>query len=182
MIQDKINEIKPYFKSLESYNDALIVRVQFPQKWRVFPSDDGLIKPAPSDKMPNEFFYYGDSGKVSLEDIFDFIKSTAIVNQSLEEKIRLLKIKIEELKKLFETTPLEALKTLTFAMETKAAKPKRKYTKRKKKAETKVAADVADAKKSEMKDSMAGETENSELSKSTLDKLKLAKKRKVTEN
>ena len=64
MLQDKINEIKPYFKSLESYNDALIVRVQFPPKWAVFSSDDGLIKPAPSENAAHEFFYYGDVNKV----------------------------------------------------------------------------------------------------------------------
>lgn len=133
MLQNKIELIKPYFRSLETYNDALIIRVQFPPKWAVFPSDDGKIKAAPSDQKAYEFFYYGDSNKVSLDDIFDFIKETIEVNQSIEEKAKLLVEKTKELQELFETTPLEKLKTLNFVMEDiKKPKAKRKYTRRKK--------------------------------------------------
>ena len=133
MLQNKIELIKPYFRSLETYNDALIIRVQFPPKWAVFPSDDGKIKAAPSDQKAYEYFYYGDSNKISLDDIFDFIKETIEVNQSIEEKAKLLVEKTKELQELFETTPLEKLKTLNFVMEgIKKSKAKRKYTKRKK--------------------------------------------------
>lgn len=133
MLQDKIELIKPYFRSLETYNDALIIRVHFPPKWAVFPSDDGKIKAAPSDQKAYEYFYYGDSNKVSLDDIFDFIKETIEVNQSIEEKAKLLVEKTKELQELFETTPLEKLKTLNFVMEDiKKPKAKRKYTRRKK--------------------------------------------------
>ena len=133
MLQDKIELIKPYFRSLETYNDALIIRVQFPPKYAVFPSDDGKIKAAPSDQKAYEYFYYGDGNKVSLDDIFDFIKETIEVNQSLEEKAKLLVEKAKELQDLFETTPLEKLKTLNFVMEDiKKSKAKRKYTRRKK--------------------------------------------------
>ena len=133
MLQDKIELIKPYFRSLETYNDALIIRVQFPPKYAVFPSDDGKIKAAPSDQKAYEYFYYGDSNKVSLDDIFDFIKETIEVNQSIEEKAKLLVEKTKELQELFETTPLEKLKTLNFVMEDiKKPKAKRKYTRRKK--------------------------------------------------
>ena len=133
MLQNKIELIKPYFRSLETYNDALIIRVQFPPKWAVFPSDDGKIKAAQSDQKAYEYFYYGDSNKVSLDDIFDFIKETIEVNQSIEEKAKLLVEKTKELQELFETTPLEKLKTLNFVMEDiKKTKAKRKYTRRKK--------------------------------------------------
>jgi len=133
VLQDKIELIKPYFRSLETYNDALIIRVHFPPKWAVFPSDDGKIKAAPSDQKAYEYFYYGDSNKVSLDDIFDFIKETIEVNQSIEEKAKLLVEKTKELQELFETTPLEKLKTLNFVMEDiKKPKAKRKYTRRKK--------------------------------------------------
>jgi len=133
VLQNKIELIKPYFRSLETYNDALIIRVQFPPKWAVFPSDDGKIKAAQSDQKAYEYFYYGDSNKVSLDDIFDFIKETIEVNQSIEEKAKLLVEKTKELQELFETTPLEKLKTLNFVMEDiKKTKAKRKYTRRKK--------------------------------------------------
>ena len=136
MLQDKINLIKPYFRSLENYNEALIVRVQFPPKWAVFPSDDGRIKPATSDQKAYEYFYYGDSNNVSLDEIFDFIKETIEVNESLEEKAKLLVEKAKELQELFEVTPLDKLRTLTFSMEEpKKAKGKRKYVKKAKTSE-----------------------------------------------
>lgn len=136
MLQDKIELIKPYFKSLETYNEALIVRVQFPPKWAVFPSDDGKIKAANSESKAYEYFYYGDGSEVSLDAIFDFIKETVEVNQSLEEKAKLLVQRANELQELFEITPLEKLKTLKFVMEEpKKVKAKRKYTKTKKDAE-----------------------------------------------
>lgn len=164
MLQDKINEIKPYFKSLESYNDALIVRVQFPPKWAVFSSDDGLIKPAPSENAAHEFFYYGDVNKVSLEDIFDFIKNTIEVNESLEIKAKMLVEKVNELKKLFEEKKLDELKTLQFTF-SKPKKTKRKYT-RKNKIEDK-------------QQETSGNTESKiEVSNSTLEKFELAKNKK----
>lgn len=136
MLQDKIDSIKPYFRSLETYNEALIIKVQFPPKWAVFPSDDGRIKPALSDQKAYEYFYYGDSKNVSLDDIFAFIKETIEVNESLEEKAKLLVEKAKELQDLFETTPLEKLKTLTFSMsEPKKSKGKRKYVKKNKTSE-----------------------------------------------
>ena len=133
VLQNNIETIKPYFRSLETYNEALIIRVQYPAKWAVFPSDDGRIKVAPSDQTAYEYFYYGDGGHVSLDDIFNFIKETIEVNESLEEKAKLLAQRAKELQELFETTPLERLKTLKFVMdEAKNTKTKRKYTRRKK--------------------------------------------------
>lgn len=167
MLQDKINEIKPYFKSLESYNDALIVRVQFPSKWVVFPSDDGLIKPAPSDNAAHEFFYYGDVNKVSLEDIFDFIKNTIEINESMEIKAKMLVEKVNELKKLFEEKSLDEIKTLQFTFG-KVQKPKRKYT-RKKKTENNPQETSGDTKC------------KIDISNSTIEKFELAKNKKKEE-
>lgn len=178
MLQDKINDIKPYFKSLETYNDALIVVVRFPNRWAVFPSDDGLIKVAPSENAPHEYFYYGDNNKVSLEEIFDFIKNTVNVNKSVEEKAKLLISKIDELKKLFETNSLETLKTLKFDLQTpKKAKPKRKYTKHKKAQPD--AKEVAKNESGSTIVEISGNTENKKentpkVSQSALNKLKIA--------
>lgn len=195
MLQDKIELIKPYFRSLETYNDALIIRVQFPPKYAVFPSDDGKIKAAPSDQKAYEYFYYGDSNKVSLDDIFDFIKETIEVNQSIEEKAKLLVEKTKELQELFETTPLEKLKTLNFVMEDiKKPKVKRKYTRRKKvqenvkeepiskPEETVINEEPIVEKETKVEDNTNEETSDStnqiKVSSETLSKFEKAKKRK----
>lgn len=195
MLQNKIELIKPYFRSLETYNDALIIRVQFPPKWAVFPSDDGKIKAAPSDQKAYEYFYYGDSNKVSLDDIFDFIKETIEVNQSIEEKAKLLVEKTKELQELFETTPLEKLKTLNFVMkDIIKSKAKRKYTRRKKAKEdvkeepiskpedTSIKKEPIAEEETKVEDNTNEETSGStneiKISSTTLSKFEKAKKRK----
>lgn len=195
MLQNKIELIKPYFRSLETYNDALIIRVQFPKNWAVFPSDDGKIKAAQSDQKAYEYFYYGDSNKVSLDDIFDFIKETIEVNQSIEEKAKLLVEKTKELQELFETTPLEKLKTLNFVMEDiKKTKAKRKYTRRKKVQENVKEEPISKPEDTSIKkgpiaeeetkvedntnEETSGSTNEIKISSTTLSKFEKAKKRK----
>ena len=132
MLQDEILKLGEYFQSIEYYGKALIVKVKFPPKWSVFPSEDNEIKPANGD-VEGVYFYYGDSEKgVKLEDIFNLINKTIAMNKSVVLKIELLKTKIAELKELFANTSLEELKTLKFVFD----KPKKKRNyKRKNKEE-----------------------------------------------
>ena len=135
-VEDYISKIGEYFEGIERYNDALIVRVKLPERWGVYPSSDERIKVAPSEEVPNEYYYYGSSNDVNLEDIFQLIIETIQMNKDVLLKIELLKEKVQELKELFDTKPLEELKTLKFVTEQpKKTKVKRKYTKKKKEAE-----------------------------------------------
>ena len=136
MLQDEILKLGDYFRGIESFNEALIVKVNFPQKWQVYPSKDGNIKPAKSDNAVGEYFYYGNMNTVTLDDIFGLIKETIEANKDAELKIHLLNDKANELKELFKSNPYEKLLNLKFVIEEpKAEKPKRKYTKKKKKEE-----------------------------------------------
>jgi len=139
MLQDEIMKLGDYFRGIEYFNEALIVKVNFPPRWQVYPSIDGNIKPAKSDNTTGEYYYYGDMNKVSLDDIFGLVKETIEANKDAELKIGLLNDKITELKELFRSTPYDKLVNLKYVIEeTKAEKPKRKYTKRKKKEEENV--------------------------------------------
>jgi len=128
MLQDEILKISEYFQSIEYYGKALIVKVKFPQGWKVYPSDNGMVKPAKSDD--GFIFYYGDSEQgVTLEEVFDLINDTISTNKNVALKIELLKVKIEELKELFSTTPIESLYNLQFVIDEpkkKAKKPRKK--------------------------------------------------------
>lgn len=136
MLQDEILKLGDYFRGIEYFNEALIVKVNFPQKWQVYPSKDGNIKPAKSDNAVGEYFYYGNMNTVTLDDIFGLIKETIEANKDAELKIHLLNDKANELKELFKSNPYEKLLNLKFVIEEpKAEKPKRKYTKKKKKEE-----------------------------------------------
>lgn len=184
MLQNDIDEIKDYFRSLETYNDALIVRVQFPPKWKVFPSDDGTKKVAVSDNNPHEYFYYGDGNNVSLDDLFGLIKDTIGFNQSLEEKEKLLMEKIHELQDIFTTCSLDKLRTLKFVLEEpKKTKAKRKYTNRKKPS-----SEIQDEPKTEVvqvdKNTETNEANDNgeiKISTETLNKLSKIKQKKVSD-
>lgn len=139
MLQDEILKISEYFRGIEYYNDALIVKIVYPRKWHAYGSKDELIKIAVQNKdtSDSELYYYGDMNKVSLDDIFGLINETIAANKDAEMKVHLLNTKITEMQELFKITPYEKLATLkfTFDEQTEVKKTKRKYTKRKKKEE-----------------------------------------------
>lgn len=128
-----MNDMRPYFRGIEMYNEALMVKVVFPNKWKAYPSDDGRIKVAPSETDPNLTFYYADSKNTTYEEMFDLIEQTIKANRDIVSKLKLLREKVEELKELFSKLPYEELLTLQFVTEkVKEEKPKRKYTRKKK--------------------------------------------------
>lgn len=126
MIEEYIKELGEYFEGIERFNKALIVKIIFPEKWGVYPSEDGKIKPAKSDSNPQEYYYYGDSDNVKLEDIFQLIIETKKMNESVVNKVKLLKEKIEELKEFFKDKDIKELETLQFITK----KPKKKKKKK----------------------------------------------------
>ena len=135
-LQERMTAISPYFRGIDMYNEALIVRVVYPNKWKAYNSSDGLIKAAPSENNENEIWYYANSKECDFDTIFDLIEETIKANNEIHLKLELLKTKIEELKGLFSQKPYEELTRMRFVfdMSAKKDKPKRKYTKRKKDA------------------------------------------------
>ena len=135
-LQERMNDMKPYFRGIEMYNEALIVRVVFPPKWKAYNSNDGRIKAAPSENVANEYYYYANSENTTYEDMFDLVEETIKANNEIVLKMKLLRDKGEELKQLFSELSYDELVTLKFVTEKpKEAKPKKKYTKKKKEAE-----------------------------------------------
>ena len=130
-----MNDMKPYFRGIEMYNEALMVKVVYPKNWRAYPSDDGRIKVTPSDdKSSSLTYYYADSKDTTYEEMFDLVEQTIKANQDIVLKLKLLKDKVEELKELFQNTSYDDLLNLQFVIE-KQTKPKRKYVKKKVKVE-----------------------------------------------
>ena len=124
--------MKPYFRGIEMYNDAIMVKIAYPSNWKYFPSEDGRINVTVGEDNPDLTYYYADSNNTTYEEIFDLVEETIKTNQDVILKLKLLKDKVEELKELFSNTEYEKLKTLKFSFEEpKKTKPKRKSTKKK---------------------------------------------------
>ena len=133
MLQDRIMKNAQYFKGIEMLGDYPILKVHFPSKWGVYPSKDGEIKVARSNESSDEWYYYTVNKNITLEDMFDLLEDTVHMNLSAIAKIELLKIKIEELKKIFSEEPLERLERMYFTIQDEPQKKaKRKYKKKEK--------------------------------------------------
>lgn len=123
-IQESINEIQKYFKGIEIKENLMLLRVEFPERWKAYPSNDGKIKVAKSETLINEWYYYGEKEEVTIDDMMLLLQKTIEINESVFKKIKLLQEKIEELKKLFQDEDYDRLKTLKFALSKKGTKKK----------------------------------------------------------
>ena len=112
-LQDRMNSVKPYFRGIEMYNEAIMVKVVYPKSWKAYPSDDGKIKVTLSDDGTMTY-YYADSNESTYDEIFDLIEQTVKTNQEVILKINLLKDKVVELKEIFQNKSYEELTTLKF--------------------------------------------------------------------
>lgn len=147
-LQERMNDISPYFRGIEVYNTALIVKVVFPSNWKCFQSEDERIKVTVGEEDPTMVYYYADSSNTTYEDLFDLIEETIKVNQDTILKLKLLKEKVEELRELFSNHTYDELQGITFSLETEK-KPKRKYTKKKKEENTEKVEPVENNEKTE---------------------------------
>lgn len=141
-LQERMNSLRPYFKAIEMYNEALIVRVTYPSNWQVYGSADERIKVTPSEIDPNETYYFGSSDNTSYDEMFDLIEETIRANNEINLKLKLLHEKGEELKELFSTTPYEDLLTLEFVINSK--KPKSKRGRKKKEVKEEVVEEASE--------------------------------------
>lgn len=129
-LQQRMNEMSPYFRGIEVYNNALIVKVTFPSNWKYFQSPDERIKVTPGEDDENMVYYYADSSDTSFEELFDIIEETIKVNLDTTLKLKLLKEKVEELREIFSNHTYDELQNLSIVF-TKKGKSKRKGGKKK---------------------------------------------------
>lgn len=117
-LQNRIKNISEYFKGLDYVENLLIIKVQYKDRWSIFNSKDESIKVTPDDNVPNLFFYYGDNS-LDYNLFFELIEQTIKHNLERENKVLLLKSKIEELKNIFIDEDIETLSTLKFTFKKK---------------------------------------------------------------
>lgn len=153
-LQERMNDMQPYFRGMEMYNDAIMVKVMYPPKWRAYGSVDERIKVTPADDNPSLLYYYADSKLSSYDEIFDLIEETIKANNEMRLKIELLKTKVEELKELFSSTPYEDLQHLKFSIE----KPKKTRVRKKSTRKEKTPQNTPE----QAREASSGQVENAE--------------------
>lgn len=128
-MQDRIKNLQPYFLGIEIKENLYIMRIALPNKWSAYNSDDERIKATKSDTNKNEWFYYADVNEADLNEIFDLVEDTIRTNESVTKKIELMRVRMGELKELFQKESLERLMSLKFTFD-EVKQPKRSYRKK----------------------------------------------------
>ena len=131
-IKERIKKLGIYFDNLNisSENNIIYVHVKFPKGWGCSEvTEHNFNVKCVQDEIPGYFYFYADI-EVGFDKVFDAIEYNIQFNEEAQAKVELLKIKVEELKNIFEEEDIETLKTLEFKVK------KKKETKVKKKKET----------------------------------------------
>ena len=113
MIKERLNNLRPYVRGVRFFKDMAIVDVIFKDGWNVYESNEVSYKVSKTDKNYYMIFPKEEDSSdfdMLLDHIEDIIKN----NIERENKLILLKTKIEELKVLFDTKSLNELECLEF--------------------------------------------------------------------
>ena len=116
MFQEKLNELRPYVTGIRFVKDLPVVDVVLLENWDMFESDNVTYK----NSNTNDSYYMvfpKDKGD-SIDSVLNHVEYVIDFNVEKENKLTLLKAKIEELKVLFSDKPLTDLEKLKFVIET----------------------------------------------------------------
>ena len=118
MIQKRLESLQPYFKGLKVAENYNIVEFILKKSWEVEETDDIQVSQKDVKESASSLYTLFYSDTMSFDDILDYIEEKVInYNLEIEEKERLLKAKVEELKRVFETKSLDELNHLKFTTE-----------------------------------------------------------------
>jgi hypothetical protein len=117
-IQKRIDLLKPYFKGIRVAEDYRIVEFNLKKTW-VIPEDDDIDVEQKSTNDGNNILYnmfYTNSK--TFDELLDYVENQIInYNLEIEQKEELLRMKVEELKRVFENKGLDELNSLKFITE-----------------------------------------------------------------
>ena len=119
---DVITYLFPYLQSFRRLKDFISIDLIFPKNWE-FPNE--IIQKCQvvqNEKHPGEGIYLSFVSKpnAELESLIEVIEELINHNLEREEKERLLRVKVTELKELFKHSTLNDLKGLSIVLENEA--------------------------------------------------------------
>ena len=115
-INNKVKELHPHVLSIRFMDGLTVIDCAFKDGWAI-PKSDTVGNETTPDK-PNYYMLYPLSENVGIDEMLDYVTYVIKVNIERELKIKLLQIKINELKQLFTKISLEKCKTIQFEFKT----------------------------------------------------------------
>ena len=116
------NEFKDIFQfliSVRKLKTYISIDVEFPLTWKIpkrFVQEDKIIENQKVNDNARFFSFVSEFNEIILNQTVENIKNIISYNKEIEMKERLLKQKIDELKRIFESKNLEHLQTLKFEL------------------------------------------------------------------
>lgn len=113
----EFKDIFTYLVSIRKLKNYLSIDIEFPLSWKIpkrFVDEDKIMENNKVTEDRRFFSFVTDFNQVNLDKTLNNIRKIISYNKELESKEKLLKQKIDELKKLFESGKLENLQTLKF--------------------------------------------------------------------
>jgi len=113
----ELKDIFTYLVSVRKLKNYISVDIQFPKQWKIpkkYVNEDKIVE---NDKIDNDYRFFSfvtEFDEKVLNETVGNVKNIISYNKEIELKERLLKQKIDELKRIFETENIESLQSLTF--------------------------------------------------------------------
>jgi hypothetical protein len=120
IVYNIIKSLRPYFFSLREIGDNVSLDIKIPVGWRydafLNPNPDLPFSIKPQDKSEKNILIslISTATAEGYDFVFQYAKTVVNSNKEEEEKIKLFNQKVEELKVLFLSSPLDKLKEISF--------------------------------------------------------------------
>jgi cysteinyl-tRNA synthetase len=115
----ELKDIFSYLVTVRVLKTYLSIDVEFPIGWKIpkkFVQEDKIMENEKMNKDKRFFSFVSEFDEEALNTILKSIKSIISYNKEIELKEKLLKQKIDELKKIFESEHLDSLQNLKFEL------------------------------------------------------------------
>lgn len=116
---NEFKDIFEYLVSVRKLKTYLSIDIEFPSTWKIpkrFVQEDKILENQRMSESTRFFSFVSEFNEIVLNTTVENIKNIISYNKELELKEKLLKQKIDELKKIFENKNLENLQTLKFEL------------------------------------------------------------------
>lgn len=116
---NELKDIFHYLVSVRKLKNYLSIDIEFPTHWKIpkrFVDEDKIMENQKMNENKRFFSFVVDFSETNLNKTIDNVKKIIAYNKEIELKEKLLKQKIEELKKIFEKKDLENLQNLKFEL------------------------------------------------------------------
>jgi hypothetical protein len=111
-IQKTLDSLQPYVIGIRYLEGLPLIDTVFKEGWTV--PEDPKITRVKGDEGMNYYMIYSENKKVGIDELLAFVDKTIKLNLEREKKHELLRVKVEELKKLFKENSLTKLSRLKF--------------------------------------------------------------------